>query len=69
MASPAGGSSTEPSQFDQIADIRFDPKDLATSRFDVKIDTASVNSKDGERDDTIKSADLFDVIEARAGAR
>lgn len=48
--------------FDKFnADIRFDPKDLAASRFDVKIDTASVNTQDGERDDTIKSADLFDV--------
>ncbi|MBM0104468.1 YceI family protein [Steroidobacter sp. S1-65] len=43
------------------ADIRFDPADLTASRFDVKIDTASVNTQDGERDDTIKSADLFDV--------
>jgi len=43
------------------ADIKFDPKDLAGSRFDVKIDTASVNTQDGERDTTIKSADLFDV--------
>lgn len=43
------------------ADIRFDPKDLAASRFDVKITTASVNTQDGERDDTLKSADLFDV--------
>lgn len=48
--------------FDKFtADIRFDPKDLANSRFDVKIDTASVNTQDGERDDTIRSADLFDV--------
>ena len=48
--------------FDKFtADIRFDPADLAASRFDVKIDTASVNTQDGERDDTIKSADLFDV--------
>lgn len=48
--------------FDKFtADIRFDPKDLPASRFDVKIDTASVNTQDGERDDTIKSADLFDV--------
>ena len=43
------------------ADIAFDPQDLAASRFDVKIDLASVNSRDGERDDTIRSADLFDV--------
>lgn len=48
--------------FDRFsAEIRFDPKDLAASRFEVKIDTASVNTQDGERDDTIKSADLFDV--------
>ncbi len=48
--------------FDKFsADIRFDPANLAASRFDVKIDTASVNTQDGERDDTIKSADLFDV--------
>lgn len=48
--------------FDKFtADIRFDPKELAASRFDVKIDTASVNTQDGERDDTIRSADLFDA--------
>lgn len=43
------------------ADIRFDPKDLATSRFDVKIDMASVNTRDGERDSALKGADLFNV--------
>src|ERR1044072_2865238 len=43
------------------ADIKFDPQDLAGSRFDVKIDTASVDTKDSERDDTLKSADLFAV--------
>lgn len=43
------------------ADIKFDPKDLATSRFDVKIDINSVDTKDGERDDTMKTADLFDA--------
>jgi polyisoprenoid-binding protein YceI len=43
------------------ADIKFDPKDLAGSRFDVKIDMASVDSKDSERDDTMKSDDLFAV--------
>lgn len=43
------------------ADIKFDPKDLAASRFDVKIDVASVDTQDGERDDTMKTADLFDV--------
>ncbi len=43
------------------ADIVFDPQDLAGSRFDVQIDLASVNSRDGERDGIIRSADLFDV--------
>ena len=43
------------------ADIRFDPKDLATSRFDVQIETASVNTRDSERDGIIKGADLFAV--------
>jgi polyisoprenoid-binding protein YceI len=43
------------------ADIKFDPQDLAGSRFDVKIDMASVDSKDSERDDTMKSDDLFAV--------
>lgn len=45
------------------ADIKFDPKDLATSRFDVSIETASVNTKDGERDDIVKGADLFAVAQ------
>jgi len=43
------------------ADIKFDPKDLAASRFDVVIDTASVNTRDSDRDSTIRSADLFAV--------
>jgi polyisoprenoid-binding protein YceI len=43
------------------ADIKFDPQDLAGSRFDVKIDMASVTSRDSERDDTMKSDDLFAV--------
>lgn len=43
------------------AAIKFDPQDLAGSRFDVKIDMASVNSRDSERDDTVKSDDLFAV--------
>jgi polyisoprenoid-binding protein YceI len=48
--------------FDRFtADIKFDPQDLAGSRFDVKIDMTSVNTRDNERDDTIKSDDLFAV--------
>lgn len=46
--------------FDKFtADIRFDPQDLAASRFDVSIDVGSVNSRDSERDDTIRGPDLF----------
>jgi len=41
------------------ADIQFDPKDLATSKFDVVIDVKSVNSKDKERDDIIRGAGLL----------
>jgi polyisoprenoid-binding protein YceI len=43
------------------ADIKFDPSSLAASRFDIKIDMASVDSQDQERDDTLRSAELFDV--------
>ena len=49
-------------RFDKFtADIRFDPKDLAASRFDVRIDMSSVNTKDEERDDTLKGDDLFAI--------
>jgi polyisoprenoid-binding protein YceI len=43
------------------ADIRFDPTDLANSKFIVDIETASVNTKDKERDDILKGKDLFDA--------
>jgi polyisoprenoid-binding protein YceI len=43
------------------ADIRFDANDLANSRFEVKIDLASVNTQDAERDDILASEDLFAV--------
>lgn len=47
-------------EFQQFrADINFDPKDLARSRFDVTIDMESVDSKDEERDATMKGPDLF----------
>lgn len=41
------------------ADIRFEPNDLAGSRFEVKIDLASVDTQDAERDDLLASDDLF----------
>ena len=49
------------------ADIKFDPQDLPGSRFEVKIDLASVNSRDSERDDTIKGPDLFAVQQFPTG--
>ncbi len=46
--------------FDRFsADIRFDPGELGASRFDVTIDTASVNTQDGERDDIVRGPGLF----------
>jgi polyisoprenoid-binding protein YceI len=41
------------------ADIQFDPKDLAGSKFNVTIDLKSIDSKDKERDGIIRGADLF----------
>ncbi len=43
------------------AEIRFDPQALDQSRVAVTIDIASVNSESKDRDDTIRSASLFDV--------
>jgi polyisoprenoid-binding protein YceI len=43
------------------ADIKFDPQDLAGSRFDVKIATASAKTRDDDRDNTLKSDDFFAV--------
>ena len=43
------------------ADIQFDPKELAGSKFAVTIDLKSIDSKDNERDGIIRSADIFAV--------
>ena len=43
------------------ATVEFAPDALATSRFDVVIDAASVDSGDKDRDTTIKGPDIFDV--------
>ncbi len=45
------------------AEIAFDPGNLAASRVAVVIDVASVNSESKDRDDTIRSAALFDVAQ------
>lgn len=41
------------------AQIKFDPANLQGSRFDVTIDMQSVDSKDEERDTTMRGPDLF----------
>ena len=41
--------------------IRFDPKQLAQARFDVVIDLASADTRNGERDQTLKTSEFFDV--------
>lgn len=43
------------------ADIRFDPQALTDSRFDVRIDLASADSQNEERDSTLKGEDFFAV--------
>ncbi|MET0166453.1 MAG: YceI family protein [Steroidobacteraceae bacterium] len=49
-------------QFKQFtASVTFDPAKPTDCLFDVTIDTTSVDTQDQERDDTLKSADLFDA--------
>jgi polyisoprenoid-binding protein YceI len=42
-------------------DITFSADNLAASKIDTSIDVTSLDTGDKERDDTLKSADLFDV--------
>ena len=43
------------------ATIAFDPAQLATARFDVKITLASADTANSERDDSLLGADFFDT--------
>jgi polyisoprenoid-binding protein YceI len=43
------------------AELRFDAAELGLSRVEVAIEMASVDSRSKDRDDTIRSAALFDV--------
>lgn len=43
------------------AKIRFDPDDLAASKFDVTIDLASVATGDKDRDDMLPTSDFFNT--------
>jgi polyisoprenoid-binding protein YceI len=42
------------------AAISYDEADLAKSKFDVKVDVASVDTTSSERDDSLKGSDFFD---------
>lgn len=42
-------------------DVLFSDANLEASRIDVSVDIASIDTGDKERDDTLKSADLFDL--------
>jgi len=46
------------------AAVEFAPDALATSHFDVQIDMNSVDSKDSDRDKTMRGPDVFDVANA-----
>ncbi|GAB2495819.1 YceI family protein [Arenimonas alkanexedens] len=48
--------------------IRFDPADLAQSRFDVRIDLSSAGTQNADRDELLLGPDFFDSI-ARPEAR
>ena len=41
--------------------LRFDPAQMASARFEVTIDLASVDTQNSERDDSLRSADFFNV--------
>lgn len=41
--------------------LRFDPAQLASARFEVTIDLASVDTRNSERDDSLRSTDFFNV--------
>jgi polyisoprenoid-binding protein YceI len=56
-----GGAPVEGRFESFAAEIRFDPDNLAGSRVAVEIEVASVNSESRDRDQTIRSKDLFDV--------
>lgn len=44
------------------AEIDFSPANLAAGRFVVAIDMGSADTRDKERDDTLRMADLFDTV-------
>ncbi len=43
------------------ADIRYDPADLASARFEVKVDLASAVTGDSDRDSSLPDSEFFDI--------
>jgi polyisoprenoid-binding protein YceI len=41
--------------------VEFDEQDTTRTKIDVKVDAASINTRDAQRDAHLKSADFFDV--------
>jgi len=41
--------------------VTFDPADLATGSAEITINTASIDTRQGQRDEHLRSADFFDV--------
>lgn len=51
-----------PGRFDRFSGtILFDPENLAGSRFDITVETASVNTFVAKRDEHLRSPEFFDV--------
>lgn len=49
-------------RFDRFeADIRYDPADLSSALFDVKVDLASVVTGDTDRDSSLPESEFFDI--------
>lgn len=46
---------------DFSADIEFDPEDLTTANVKFTVDVASIDTRNEDRDNHLKSADFFDV--------
>lgn len=57
------GAATQGSFGNFNASIDFTPGAQPTGRFDVKIDVASVDTSDKERNEQLRTADLFDVMQ------
>ncbi len=54
--------SNVPGTFDQFdGQVVYDPKDLANSKIDITIQTASINTRNAKRDGHLQSPDFFDA--------